>query len=80
MTPTERAEEIVKEYANNMFGSAGQAYAWLLNAIAAALTEARAEGFRECQTKAAKIADGRKFYDPEGWLAQEIRALVPEEK
>jgi len=33
---------------------------------------ARAQALEE----AAKIADGRKFYDPEGFLASAIRALI----
>lgn len=80
MTPTERAEEIVEAFSGQTF-SARQGEFWLTTVIAAALTEARAEGFRECQTKAAKVADETIHLDGDHCdVGDQIKTLAPEEK
>lgn len=94
MTPTERAKEIVRggwtaNYCNGCITD--KEWRKLESTIAAALTEARAEGFRECQEKAHEVAVRRVVHNPKldydaGWnrgaelIANEIKALAPEEK
>lgn len=115
MTPTERAEKIVRwewtaNYCNGDDCITDAEWRKLESIIAAALTAARAEGwaeaikrldgiqkeahwlgFRECQTKAHKVAVKRVDDTPRmeyeaGWsraselIANEIKALAPEEK
>lgn len=98
MTPTERAngkalDLVEKFWIKNVAAIRfkGHPKKSLVDVIAAALTEARAEGFRECQEKAHEVAVRRVVHNPKldydaGWnrgaelIANEIKALAPEEK
>ena len=78
MTPTERAEEIVEAFSGQTF-SGRQGEFWLITVIAAALTEARAEGDR--MKKALESIASNTCCDKcqEAALVAK-KALVPEEK
>lgn len=72
MTPTERAKEIVRgdwtaNFCNDNDCITDAEWRRLESIIAAALTEARAEGFRECRRKAEKIARAQKHIPPFDW-------------
>jgi hypothetical protein len=80
MTPTERAWSIVRDFVGKTFHGLGGEL-WLVGAISNALTEARAEGFRECQKKAAKVCDDTVHLDGDHCdVGARIKALAPEEK